>query len=58
MLKVSARVALPVCLACIAAGLLIAPALAQSPLGIGTAEPSINTGGFLSGFFGWINALQ
>ncbi|GLQ37988.1 nickel/cobalt efflux system [Rhizobium albus] len=58
MLKVSTRIALPVCLACIAAGLLIAPALAQSPLGIGTAEPSINTGGFMSGFFGWINALQ
>ena len=58
MLKGSTRVVLPVCLACIAAGLLIAPALAQSPLGIGTAEPSINTGGLSSGFFGWINALQ
>jgi nickel/cobalt transporter (NicO) family protein len=32
--------------------------LAQSPLGIGTAEPSVDTGGFLSGFFAWVNAHQ
>ncbi|VVT05592.1 nickel/cobalt transporter [Rhizobium sp. EC-SD404] len=58
MLKVWSRIVLPLCLACVGAALVAMPALAQSPLGIGTAEPSINTGGFLSGFFGWINALQ
>lgn len=33
-------------------------ALAQSPLGIGTAEPSISTGGAFGGFFAWVNAQQ
>ena len=51
------------------AGLLIAAAFlltvvsatvaaAQSPLGIGTAEPSIRTTGFLGGFFSWVNMEQ
>lgn len=33
-------------------------AAAQSPLGIGTAEPSIRTTGFLGGFFAWVNMEQ
>jgi nickel/cobalt transporter (NicO) family protein len=33
-------------------------AAAQSPLGIGTAEPSIRTTGFLGGFFSWVNMEQ
>ncbi|PLU47961.1 nickel/cobalt transporter [Sinorhizobium medicae] len=33
-------------------------AAAQSPLGIGTAEPSIRTMGFLGGFFAWVNMEQ
>ncbi|WP_425348613.1 nickel/cobalt transporter [Pararhizobium arenae] len=31
---------------------------AQSPLGIGTAEPGFNTSGFFGGFFAWINNEQ
>ncbi|MDQ0321890.1 ABC-type nickel/cobalt efflux system permease component RcnA [Pararhizobium capsulatum DSM 1112] len=31
---------------------------AQSPLGIGTAEPSFNTSGLFGGFFAWINREQ
>ncbi|MBZ7923332.1 nickel/cobalt transporter [Ensifer adhaerens] len=33
-------------------------AAAQSPLGIGTAEPSFKTTGFLGGFFAWVNMEQ
>ncbi|MCA1441354.1 nickel/cobalt transporter [Ensifer sp. IC4062] len=33
-------------------------AAAQSPLGIGTAEPSVQTTGFLRGFFAWVNMEQ
>lgn len=33
-------------------------AAAQSPLGIGTAEPSMRTTGFLGGFFAWVNMEQ
>ncbi|OLP60993.1 delayed-early response protein/equilibrative nucleoside transporter [Xaviernesmea oryzae] len=33
-------------------------ALAQSPLGIGTAEPSITVGGPLAGLFAWVNHEQ
>jgi nickel/cobalt exporter len=33
-------------------------AQAQSPLGVGAAEPSFNTGGFLGPFFAWINMHQ
>ncbi|OQP86234.1 delayed-early response protein/equilibrative nucleoside transporter [Rhizobium rhizosphaerae] len=33
-------------------------AAAQSPLGIGTAEPSISMGGPLSGLFAWVNREQ
>ncbi|WEX77065.1 nickel/cobalt transporter [Sinorhizobium numidicum] len=33
-------------------------AMAQSPLGIGTAEPSIQTNGFFGGFFSWVNMEQ
>ncbi len=31
---------------------------AQSPLGIGTAEPAFNTSGLFGGFFAWINKEQ
>ena len=49
---------------CFAAVLLLALTLAaplahaQSPLGIGSAEPGFNTSGFFGGLFGWINAQQ
>jgi ABC-type nickel/cobalt efflux system permease component RcnA len=33
-------------------------ALAQSSLGIGTAEPAFNSSGFLGGFLDWVNAQQ
>lgn len=33
-------------------------AFAQSSLGIGSAEPGVDTGGFLPGFFAWINTHQ
>ncbi len=33
-------------------------AAAQSPLGIGTAEPTFKTTGFLGGFFAWVNVEQ
>ena len=33
-------------------------AAAQSPLGIGTAEPAFKTTGFLGGFFAWVNMEQ
>ncbi|OAP37757.1 delayed-early response protein/equilibrative nucleoside transporter [Sinorhizobium glycinis] len=33
-------------------------ALAQSPLGIGSAEPSIQTTGIFGGFFAWVNMEQ
>ncbi len=36
----------------------ISVAHAQSPLGIGTAEPSFNTSGIFGGFFAWINMEQ
>jgi nickel/cobalt exporter len=39
-----------------AAGISVAHA--QSPLGIGTAEPSFNTSGIFGGFFAWINMEQ
>ncbi|MCV9998368.1 nickel/cobalt transporter [Pararhizobium sp. YC-54] len=45
-------------------GLALAAALcatvvhAQSPLGIGTAEPAINTTGIFGGFFAWVNMEQ
>ena len=38
----------------LAAGL----AHAQSPLGIGTAEPSFNTTGLFGGFLAWVNQHQ
>ncbi|AWM26591.1 nickel ABC transporter permease [Sinorhizobium fredii USDA 205] len=45
------------------AGLLLAAlsatlAMAQSPLGIGSAEPSIPTTGVFGGFFAWVNMEQ
>lgn len=43
-------------LALAAAGISIAHA--QSPLGIGTAEPAFNTSGIFGGFFAWINMEQ
>ncbi|OHV75513.1 nickel/cobalt transporter [Ensifer sp. LCM 4579] len=33
-------------------------AMAQSPLGIGAAEPSFQTTGFFGGFFAWVNMEQ
>ncbi|WP_018235685.1 nickel/cobalt transporter [Ensifer sp. BR816] len=47
----------------LAAGLLLAAlsaavAMAQSPLGIGSAEPSIPTTGVFGGFFAWVNMEQ
>lgn len=45
----------------IAVGLLavtVTMAHAQSPLGIGSAEPSISVGGPLGPFFQWINVHQ
>jgi ABC-type nickel/cobalt efflux system permease component RcnA len=36
----------------------ISLAHAQSPLGIGTAEPSFNTTGIFGGFFAWVNMEQ
>ncbi len=40
--------------------LLVAASLAhaQSPLGVGTAEPSFDTSGFMGGLFNWINTHQ
>ncbi len=44
------------------AGLLVltvpALALAQSSLGIGSAEPAFNNGGLFGGFFNWVNSQQ
>ena len=44
------------------AGLLVltvpALALAQSSLGIGSAEPAFNNGGLFGGFFNWVNGQQ
>ena len=33
-------------------------ALAQSSLGIGSAEPAFNNSGLFGGFFDWVNAHQ
>jgi nickel/cobalt exporter len=44
--------------ALILAAASISVAHAQSPLGIGTAEPSFNTTGIFGGFFAWINMEQ
>lgn len=44
--------------ALLSAGLLAAPAIAQSPLGIGVAEPSVATGGTLGKVLAVINAEQ
>ena len=45
-------------LALMLAAASISVAHAQSPLGIGTAEPSFNTSGIFGGFFAWINMEQ
>lgn len=55
MLKPRLRVACFLLFAIIATA---GPVMAQSSLGIGSAEPSIDTGGFLSGLFAWINTQQ
>ena len=44
--------------AALALTLVAGVAHAASPLGIGTAEPSIRTTGFLGGFFSWVNMEQ
>ncbi|MFD1328077.1 nickel/cobalt transporter [Mycoplana ramosa] len=36
----------------------LSTAYAQSPLGIGSAEPAFNTTGFFGGIFAWINSEQ
>jgi nickel/cobalt exporter len=51
----------PLAIAIAGLGIVIACASlahAQSPLGIGTAEPAFNTSGFFGGFFAWINNEQ
>lgn len=51
----------PIVLALTALGMAAACgtlAHAQSPLGIGTAEPAFNTTGLFGGFFAWINREQ
>lgn len=45
-------------LAAILAALAANHAFAASPLGIGTAEPSFNTGGFGGSFLAWVNVEQ
>ena len=52
--KIGGLIAATLVLTALSAGL----AAAQSPLGIGTAEPSFQTTGFLGGFFAWVNAEQ
>ena len=37
---------------------IVAAAYAQSPLGVGSAEPSFNTSGFLGPLFAWVNTYQ
>ena len=44
--------------AALAAALVATAAHAQSPLGVGAAEPSFSVGGPLAPFFQWINAYQ
>lgn len=48
----------PALLALLLTGAVAAVAHAQSPLGIGTAEPSFQTNGIFGGFFAYINAEQ
>ncbi|MGF6173624.1 nickel/cobalt transporter [Ensifer sp. 4252] len=52
--RIGGLIAATLVLTALTAGL----AAAQSPLGIGTAEPSFQTTGFLGGFFAWVNAEQ
>src|SRR5262245_52648484 len=48
----------PYLTAALAVAVFATAAHAQSPLGIGTAEPAISTTGFLGGFFAWVNGEQ
>ena len=58
MLTIQLRsTALAALCACLLA-LLTSPALAQSSLGIGTAEPGFQATGTFGSWFGWINAQQ
>ncbi|WP_331372260.1 nickel/cobalt transporter [Sinorhizobium chiapasense] len=52
------RIGGPLAAALLLAALSATAAAAQSPLGIGTAEPSVQTTGFLGGFFAWVNTEQ
>ncbi|MBP1885421.1 nickel/cobalt transporter [Sinorhizobium mexicanum] len=52
------RIGRPLAAALLLALLSATAAAAQSPLGIGTAEPSVQTTGFLGGFFAWVNMEQ
>ncbi|NRP69701.1 hypothetical protein ILFOPFJJ_00573 [Ensifer psoraleae] len=52
------RIGGPLAAALLLAALSATAAAAQSPLGIGTAEPSVQTTGFLGGFFAWVNMEQ
>ncbi|WP_085034263.1 nickel/cobalt transporter [Ensifer aridi] len=52
------RIGRPLAAALLLTALSATMAMAQSPLGIGTAEPSVQTTGFLGGFFAWVNMEQ
>ncbi|MDK1375363.1 MULTISPECIES: nickel/cobalt transporter [unclassified Sinorhizobium] len=52
------RIGRPLVAALLLAAFSATAAAAQSPLGIGTAEPSVQTTGFLGGFFAWVNMEQ
>ncbi|MCY6379186.1 nickel/cobalt transporter [Hoeflea prorocentri] len=58
MLKQNVRPATTVILGLCLCALAASPGLAQSSLGIGTAEPSIAGGGTFASVFSWINAQQ
>lgn len=52
------RIGRPLAAALLLTALSATMAMAQSPLGIGTAEPSVQTNSFLGGFFAWVNMEQ
>ena len=52
------RIGRPLAAALVLTALSATLAMAQSPLGIGTAEPSVQPTGLLGGFFAWVNMEQ